>query len=226
MKRKFVKLSLASLIMFAIANAAYAGDDGSQAYSSIGVAAAPIPGVGEYLTNLDNENNAGTGVADGDMDTYLYNTSSNHPVEFNINIPVSVAGRNGTLRMDVYDIDAAQGEIDKVYVNGKYVGTLNGRDGIWGVNIFDIPSGVLKTGKNKVRVDIDVKNKGNWATNIDWGMISLSKATTVSIDRGWVSPVRVKRGGYVNLFAEVSGPDIKGEQSSSEVGDGAGGGFD
>jgi hypothetical protein len=107
--------------------------------------------------------------------------------------------------MDTYDIDASSGEIDDVYVNGTKVGTLNGENGLWFVNVFQIPSGVLTKGNNTVQIMVDVNDEG-WATQIDWGMISLGGAKQITIDKGYFAPVHVAAGGYANVYAEISGP--------------------
>lgn len=166
----------------------------------------PPLGPGEYGTDEDNEDNALSGNPDFDMDVYLFNTDSITPIEFNINIPVDPAGSGGTLRMDVYDVDTPD-EVDEVYVNGVHVGTLNGTSDTWGVNIFTIPPGVLVLGNNLVHIDVDVNNVGNWAVEIDWGIISDVTSTPggVTINRGWIAPVKANPGDFVNLFAEVSG---------------------
>lgn len=169
----------------------------------------PVLKPGEYGTDRDNENNKNTHVADGDMDTYLYNTDSITPIEFNIILPATAAGKSGTLRMDVYDIDAASGEVDKVYVNNVQVGVLNGTTNKWGINIFAISPGILQAGRNLVRIAVDTANpgKGIWALTIDWGIIAVggTSPTTLDITRCWIAPPRQKAGDYVNFFAEVNG---------------------
>lgn len=51
--------------------------------------AAATPGfaASTSFTDTDNENNAGTGVADGDLDRTVGNTDPDHPIEFRINVP-------------------------------------------------------------------------------------------------------------------------------------------
>lgn len=196
-------LIVSSLLLLLSMNS-FAGDTGEQGKTVI-PRVAPVPGALEYITDEDNEDNFGNGVADGDMDLYLFNSDSTHPIEFNINLGVDPTGRSASLRLDVYDIDASSGEIDEVYVNGTKVGTLNGEDGLWFVNIFQIPSGILTKGKNTVKVMVDVNNEG-WATEIDWGMISLGGNKQITIDKGYITPVHVAAGGYANIFAEISGP--------------------
>lgn len=204
MDSKKIVTSIASAFVLLVSMSSFAGDTGEQAATMI-PKVAPTPGALEYLTDIDNEDNFGGGVADGDMDVYIFNDNAVHPIEFNIKVGVDPTGRSASLRMDVYDIDAAQGEIDDVYVNGTKVGTLNGADGEWFVNVFQIPQGVLVKGNNTVQIMIDINDEG-WATEIDWGMISLGGNKQVTIDKGYLTPVHVQSGGYANIFAEISGP--------------------
>jgi len=159
---------------------------------------------GEYGTDVDNEDNKLTGKADGDMDTYIFNTNSKHPIEFNIFINKNVNQRGAILEMNVYDIDLPE-EIDDVFLNGKKVGSLIGANNKWGINRFTIPPGLLKQGKNLVQVYVDKKNKGHWATSIDYAIISGLKVREGGIMRCWVAPTHVNAGEYVNFFAEISG---------------------
>lgn len=164
----------------------------------------PTLQVGEYGTDLDNENNARDGIADGDMDTYLFNTSSKHPIEFNINLPFDPDNQTGTLVMNVYDIDLPH-EVDEVYLNEYKLGTLTGKNGKWGMNRFAIPLGLLHKGDNLVEILVDTKKKGMWATNIDFAYITGLAPAKQGIKKCWVAPTAVYAGEYVNFFAEISG---------------------
>lgn len=194
-------------------NSMAAGDDPSDARLVHSNSMPPLA-TGEYGTDLDNENNAGSGYADGDMDVYLFNDDANTPIEFNIPISVDASNSAATLRMDVYDVDtfteASNPEIDEVYLNGVFLGVLNGESGEWGVNIFDIPVGTLKQGNNRVQIRVDVGNAGHyWAVEIDYGVIQLTGAlNTMVITKAWFTPVSVPRGNYINAFAEVSGNPV------------------
>ena len=196
--------------VFCLTGSALAGDDISLAGKMVEISAMPALATGEYGTDTDNENNARTGTADGDMDVYLFNDDSRSPIEFNINIPVANAAlRSATLRMDVYDVDASSGEVDEVFVNGTKVGTLNGSSDTWGVNIFNIPIGVLKQGKNLVKVTIDKDNISKWAVKVDWGIIKLASASGAQVSKAWFTPINTAQGSYINAFAEVSDPSNK-----------------
>lgn len=207
---------VAGLLAFGTAGAS--GPNYTFDRSIAGPNAMPVaPGL--YGTNVDNENNAGTHVADGDMGgtsaRCVYNArgSSISPIEFNITLPVSAAGQPGVLNMNVYDVDLAgspgyPAEIDVVYVNGLRMGTLTGANNIWGINYFTIPNGVLRAGLNKVQINVDTLSTttSNWCVAVEWGTIKVAAATSApTIIRGWVSPVVQTKGGYVNFFAEASG---------------------
>ena len=70
-----------------------------------------------YYTNSDNENNAGTHVADNDMDVSLGNANGIHPIEFNINV-ATLPQSSLALSMRALDVDEEDGEVDEVYLNG------------------------------------------------------------------------------------------------------------
>lgn len=169
----------------------------------------PTLGTDEFGTDEDNENNAGTGTPDGDMDVYLYNGDAGTPIEFNINIPFDPSGQAGTLVMNVYDVDSdalTDPEVDNVSINGVHVGVLSGTSDTWGYNRFAIPIGLLVQGNNKVQIDIDINN-GGWAVTIDWAMITGLSSTgpKLGIQRCWISPIEASPGEYVNFYAEITG---------------------
>lgn len=195
-----------------IGGSAFAEDDGPQPSVSCMEQLSIINlATNQYITDTDNENNAHTGTPDGDMDILVDKKNRIHPIEFNIIIPdVDPSNRSATLRMDVLDVDTGDPiykEVDKVYVNGTFLGILNGSSDKWGVNIFDIPIGVLKTGKNLVEIFVDQGiPPGGWYVEVGWGMIELASISKVQIPRAWFTPISVKRGEYINAFAEISDP--------------------
>src|SRR5436190_12719171 len=126
-----------------------------------------------YYTNSDNENNAGTHVADNDMDVSLGNASGGHPVEFNINV-ATLPQSSLVLSMRALDVDEEQGEIDDVYVNGHYLGHLSGGNAVWSVTAFNVNPAWLVAGQNLVRVNIDTSgDPTGWVTTIDWAQLLL-----------------------------------------------------
>ncbi len=129
---------------------------------------------GTYFTTTDNENNAHTGVADGDMDVDIYNTLTNEPIEFNINVPVGGLPTNeAILAIYAYDVDEEAGQKDQVFLNGTSLGFLSGNNNVWSTTAFVIPTGLLVEGNNLVFIDVDTLTPGtiNWLVRVDWGQI-------------------------------------------------------
>jgi hypothetical protein len=134
---------------------------------------------GGYFLTTDNENNALTGTADGDMDVYMYNDDPLHPIEFNIFTNDAVIS-SAQLSILAYDIDWDGGERDQVYVNGNYVGDLTGVNNTWTTSVFNFNPAFLIAGtnaKNLIRIMIDVNNVHNWAVTVDWAQIITNNTT-------------------------------------------------
>jgi len=112
---------------------------------------------GMYQTTVDNSDNDGIrGLADGDMDTLIYGNDLNAPIEFYIETPdLTQSWKTATLKIRNYDVNLGSGELDAVYVNGYYVGTLQG-DGDpyyysgeatyprWTISEFEFPGWFLR----------------------------------------------------------------------------------
>ncbi len=129
-----------------------------------------------YMQDTDNENNSLTGTSDGDMDTYptrLDNTSSNHPIEFNIFMTGALPTENAVLTVYGYDVDEEQGEVNHVYFNGHFCGQMTGADGVWNTTTFILDKSWVQSGKNLVQYYIDVNNPGaaSWLSAVDWGQL-------------------------------------------------------
>src|SRR6188768_3958838 len=124
-----------------------------------------------YYTNSDNENNAGTHVADNDMDVSLGNASGIHPIEFNIDVS-SVPMSSLVLSMRALDVDEEQGEVDDVYINGHHLGRLSGANNVWSVTAFNVNPAWLVQGQNLVRINVDTSGDSTaWVTTIDWAQM-------------------------------------------------------
>ena len=133
------------------------------------------------FTTYDNENNALAGVPDFDMDEYLFNDDPIAPIEFNLTIE-ETAITDAQLSLYVWDIDETTGEVDEVYINGNYIGTLTGANMEWSTSVFIIDPSYLvpgPNGQNLVQVFIDVDNIGDptWAVAVDWGQLVLNNNT-------------------------------------------------
>src|SRR5687767_2989484 len=124
-----------------------------------------------YYTDSDNENNAGTHVADNDMDFSLGNANSRHPIEFNINV-ATLPQSSVVLSMRALDVDEEQGEVDNVYINGHLLGKLTGANDVWSVTAFNVNPAWLVAGQNLVRIDVDTSGDSTaWVTTIDWAQL-------------------------------------------------------
>ncbi|MDE7266922.1 MAG: hypothetical protein K2N89_05590, partial [Lachnospiraceae bacterium] len=115
---------------------------------------------GTYLTTTDNENNAGTGKPDGDMDKYVYSYSSCHPIEANIFIPEGMLPtQNCYIAVRTYDVNwrglgRDWAEYDKLFINDVRIGTLTGLDRDWNTSYYRVPLSCLREGNNTVRIEI------------------------------------------------------------------------
>ncbi|MDO4570721.1 MAG: CARDB domain-containing protein [Planctomycetia bacterium] len=121
----------------------------------------------------------------GGLDDY-----TNGSITFNINIDGLVdTSKSATLKLRVWDVDyntmsdPNENERDMVSVNGHNLGYLTGANDSWSTCTFTISQGVLKTGDNTIRIDIDTLQTGNWAVECDWGEITCSVITPdISVD--------------------------------------------
>src|SRR5689334_3642338 len=137
----------------------------------LGVFSAPAFAQATYYTNTDNENNAGTHVADNDMEVSLGNNSGIHPIEFNINV-ATVPMSSVVLSMRALDVDEEQGEVDDVYLNGHHLGRLSGANNVWSVTAFNVNPAWFVQGQNLVRIDVDTSgDTTQWVTTIDWAQM-------------------------------------------------------
>ena len=131
---------------------------------------------GTFFTTTDNEDNGGSGSADGDMDIDLFNTDPLSPIEFNIDIGAApLPPTTAYLVIRAWDVDEEAGQLDEVFLNGTSLGYLYGDNNIWTNSVFDVPVGLLQANNNLVRVDIDTQNPGggHWYVQVDWGQLAL-----------------------------------------------------
>ncbi len=161
----------------------------------------------ENFTTIDNENNLNEGIADGDMDYYLYNTSSIHPIEFNIFIQ-SENLINPQLVLYGWDVDETQGEVNHIYVNDNFIGMMTGANNQWSTTILNIAPGFLNTGennKNTIKILVDVNNVGEWATEIDWAQIIGDSSYTSNAYIRYVelSDTAFLPGETINITSEI-----------------------
>jgi VCBS repeat-containing protein len=148
---------------------------------------------GTYFTTTDNENDAHTGAADGDMDVTV---GAGTTIEFNINIPVDgLPTTEAVLAIYALDVDEEQGQLDQVSLNGTVLGYLSGTNGVWSTTPFVLPAGLLVEGNNLVQIVVDTTNDG-WVVTVDWGQIA--------VDGGVGIPGRIN-SMTVTSFSDVGG---------------------
>jgi len=123
---------------------------------------------GAYVTTEDNENNAGTGVADGDMGSaepvwVICPEDENVPIEFNIVVDEEICS-GGELSLAAGDFESG---LHEVYVNGRFLGFIPPQ-GQWQVLLFEVPQAALHKGENLVQVVL-VEDCGAVA----WGALAI-----------------------------------------------------
>jgi large repetitive protein len=121
--------------------------------------------------DTDNENNAGTGVADNDMDRLVGRADGAHPIEFNINV-TTLPTTSAKLTLRAYDVDEESGEVDEVYLNGVLLGRLSGANNTWNATVFTVNPAIVLPGNNKITVDVDTSGDStDWVVNVDWAQL-------------------------------------------------------
>ncbi|MBK8903102.1 MAG: alpha/beta hydrolase [Anaerolineaceae bacterium] len=170
------------------------------------------------------------------MDQYLFR--SDGPIEFTVEVGRVVGRTDGQgyllnpqqlidngiisekvqLQLVVWDVDEDYSgteiarEIDRVYVNGNYIGNLSGANDTWSVTSFDIDVRYLKFAiptcreygeiggqqylsecsspptpvLNEIRIDIDTANSDDeyWAVEVDWANLSFEAARPILFVHG------------------------------------------
>ncbi len=138
--------------------------------------APPLFAGATYITDSDNENNAGTGSADGDLDKHLDKDNAEAPLEFNINVSGVLPSDSAYLTIQAYDIEEERGEVDSVYFNGHLLGYLRGENDAWNSSAFELNPGWVLQGDNLVEIEInagyrEVTNNPFWAVTVDSGQL-------------------------------------------------------
>jgi hypothetical protein len=180
-------------------------------------------GSGTFFTYVDNENNAGTGVADGDMATTSLITepapatlgASNPlaPIEFNISV-ATLPTQSASLTIRGWDIDEEQGEQDDVYLNGVLLGKLTGANSVWSTTVFEITNlSLLQPGNNRVEIRIDTSGDAtNWVTAVRWGQLLVDGGAA---DRASTGSVVIT--GCQTRVATVAGCTVNGAVAANTV---------
>lgn len=157
-----------------------------------------------HFTTDDNENNALQGIPDFDMDNYLFNDDPITPIEFNIVIQETII-ESAQLSLYAYDVDetGAPGylpELDEIYVNGNFVGSLTGANDEWSTTVLNINPAFLIPGPNAnnlIEVFVDVLNPETnsvWAVQIDWGQLIINNCMS---DNAYIRDVELDKDFYL-----------------------------
>jgi pimeloyl-ACP methyl ester carboxylesterase len=92
-------------------------------------------------------------------------------------------GKTALVTLRTYDVDAVDGEVDHLYVNGSHVEpNLSGANDQWSTNTYRVPTSLLRLstpanpeGTNDFYIDIDVTDAG-WCVEVDY--VELRPGTT------------------------------------------------
>jgi len=104
-----------------------------------------------YEQSSDNENNAHTGVADDDINTYERDTSANAPIEFNVNMTGDLPRYCAFLIVNSHDVDPT--DETHLSLNGFALGALKSHgNNHWVDTRVQVPIEVIQKGKNLVEV--------------------------------------------------------------------------
>ncbi len=150
------------------------------------LAAAPRLNPQTLMMTNDNENNAHTGTADGDIDDYMSRKDGNHPIELTFTLN-ELPAQSAYLAVKAYDVDEDYGEHDYVYLNddiyqpmnltdsegktynSRTIGYLAGTNDTWNTSVLEIPLEKLVKGKNVISVTV----AEGWCVGIDWMQLIL-----------------------------------------------------
>lgn len=98
------------------------------------------------------------------------------------------------LTLPVFDIDVPS-EVDHVYFNGHFLGALNGSNGQWTPNTFQVPIEWVRfgffdgtgnvPGQNTVEIRIDVNSPGeSWCMSVDWVQLQFDAVAPIALVHG------------------------------------------
>ncbi|MBW2246857.1 MAG: choice-of-anchor D domain-containing protein, partial [Deltaproteobacteria bacterium] len=162
------------------------------------------------ITTSDNENNNGTGIPDNDMDKNsppcIYNTSSTHPIEFNINVDGPLPVSSSYLSLFIEDIDWPA-EQDEVFLNGHSLGFAIGENNLNYSTLFVIPDlSWVQSGNNLVQIYVDRNNVSDWCAMVHSGQLIFdnnAEANTAIIRSATSDFAEYNFGDIVSIDLEV-----------------------
>jgi hypothetical protein len=122
-----------------------------------------------------------------------------------INVPSGTSVASAGLLLKQWDVDETDGEVDEVYFNGNYAGSLTGANGIWSTTFLTLDPSWVKAGDNLVKINIDVLNVDVWAVQTDWGQLLLNGETggTANITATTLDQVEYQSGAPLQVDIAV-----------------------
>ncbi len=131
-----------------------------------------------------------------ELDWYQPCDGGDNLINFYINVAdVETSNiKSATLTLSVYDVDipGSSGcgpEIDQVYFNGHYLGTLTGANSQWSTCTFTVNPSYIIEGANSVKIYIDTTGSGCWCVECDWGELTVEVTETAKtpwiLVHGW-----------------------------------------
>ncbi|MDE6663742.1 MAG: hypothetical protein K2K46_10430, partial [Lachnospiraceae bacterium] len=202
----------------------------SRAYAANAYAAAtyaaPTLHPQTLMVTTDNENNAHTGSADGDLDEMMCNNGWSllkhkaMPIEVSFTLD-ELPTQSAYLAVKAFDVDEEIGEHNYVYLNDDIYKTMNlydeksvlynnstigylaGKDNVWNTTVLEIPLEKLVKGKNVMSIPIPAGD--SWAIEVDWMQLILDGGAVDSNIEEFALIIKdaATEGEYVTLHSEA-----------------------
>jgi len=138
-------------------------------------------------------------LGDGyDLDEFMYRSEGQLNFEMDMQGLTLPPELSMVLTLRAYDVDqngssSCAPEVDKVYVNDTYLGTLTGAHGQWSSVPFTIRADALTPDINLFRVEIDTLDTACWAVEIDSATIQLQQ--NIAMVEAWtLEDIQLRRG--------------------------------
>jgi LPXTG-site transpeptidase (sortase) family protein len=140
-----------------------------------------------------------TDIAPGNLDVYFCYPEF---IEFDIDVTGPLPTASAYLTINAYDVDEESGEVDHVWINGNFLGALNGNNDTWNTTIFNVPIGWVVSGLNTIRVQVTTEG---WCVEIDWGQLLVDGGAAEAAD---ITSLRIDSytivGGTVDVVVSAT----------------------